>query len=136
MRRYYGVLLHFAAVLGLCALMAGTALSQETTGDISGRVTDALGNVVPNATVTAHNQGTGLTRTATTNESGDFTVALLPAGRYDVSVEAASFSKALLKDLELNVGATQTVKIELKPGEITETVEVASDAALVETTTS
>jgi hypothetical protein len=110
--------------------------AQQTTGDIKGRVTDALGNLVPNASVTAHNTGTGLTRTATSDDTGEFTIAQLPAGRYDVTVEAKSFSKTLLKDLELNVGATQTLKIELKPGEITETVEVVSDAALVETTTS
>jgi hypothetical protein len=136
MPRYYRTFLHLAAVLSLCLLAAGSALAQQTTGDITGRVTDSLGNVVPNASVTAHNTGTGLTRTAMSDESGEFILTQLPAGRYDVTVEARSFSKALLKELELNVGATQSLKIELKPGEISEVVEVASDAALVETTTS
>ncbi|HEX8142246.1 MAG TPA: TonB-dependent receptor [Pyrinomonadaceae bacterium] len=136
MRRCYRVFLSLTVVFGLTLLLAGGALAQQTTGDITGRVTDALGNIVPNASVSAHNTGTGLTRTAMTDEAGEFTITQLPAGRYDVTVEARSFSKALLKELELNVGATQSLKIELKPGEISETVEVASDAAMVETTTS
>lgn len=136
MTRHYRILLHLTVVLALGMMSVGGALAQQTTGDITGRVTDALGNVVPNASVSAHNVGTGLTRTATTDEAGEFTLTQLPAGRYDVTVEAQSFSKALLKELELNVGATQSLKIELKPGEISETVEVASDGAAVETTTS
>lgn len=136
MTRYYRAFFHLSAVLGLSILLTAAAFAQQTTGDITGRVTDSLGNIVPNATVTARNLSSGLTRTAMSDESGEFTLTLLPAGRYDVSVEAKSFSKALLKDLEVNVGATQSVKIELKPGEISETVEVSSDAALVETTTS
>jgi Carboxypeptidase regulatory-like domain/TonB dependent receptor-like, beta-barrel len=136
MTHHYRAFLHLTAVLALSILAAVGVAAQQTTGDIQGRVTDSLGNIVPNASVTAHNTGTGLTRTATSDEAGEFTVAQLPAGRYDVTVEARSFSKTLLKDLELNVGATQTLKIELKPGEISETVEVVSDAALVETTTS
>lgn len=136
MTQHYRAFLRLTAVLALSILSAVGVAAQQTTGDIKGRVTDALGNLVPNASVTAHNTGTGLTRTATSDDTGEFTIAQLPAGRYDVTVEAKSFSKTLLKDLELNVGATQTLKIELKPGEITETVEVVSDAALVETTTS
>jgi outer membrane receptor protein involved in Fe transport len=136
MTRYYRIFLHLTVALALSILLAGGALAQQTTGDITGRVTDSLGNVVPSASISAHNIGTGLTRTATTDESGEFTITQLPAGRYDVTVEAKSFSKALIKELELNVGATQSLKIELKPGEISEVVEVASDAATVETTTS
>jgi outer membrane receptor protein involved in Fe transport len=136
MTGYYRTFFHLTAVLGLSILFAATAFAQQTTGDITGRVTDSLGNIVPNATVTVRNEGSGLTRTAMTDEMGEFNVTLLPAGTYEVSVEAKSFSKALLKELEVNVGSTQSVKIELKPGEISETVEITSDAALVETTTS
>ena len=136
MTRYYRAFFHLAIALSLGILLASGAFAQQTTGDINGHVTDSLGNVVPNATVTARNIGSGLTRTAMTDETGEFTLTLLPAGTYDLSVEAKTFSKALLKELEVNVGATQSVKVELKPGEISETVEITSDAALVETTTS
>ena len=110
--------------------------AQQTTGDITGRVYDAAVNVVPGATVTVVHKGTGQSRTATTNEDGDYTITQLPPGNYDVTVEASTFSKALLKDYQVNVGARQTLNFDLKPGQITETVEVTADAAQIETTKS
>ncbi len=136
MTRYYRAFFHFTVALGLSILLASAAFAQQTTGDITGRVTDALGNVVPNATVTVIHKGTGQTRTATTNDAGEYTVTQLPPGDYDVTVEASSFSKALLKELQVNIGSKQTVNVELKPGEISETVEISSDSVLVETTRS
>ena len=117
-------------------LTVAPTLAQVTTGDITGTVVDAQGNVVPNASVTARNQATGQARTTTTNEQGDYTLTDLPAGTYEMSVEARGFSKALLKNMELNVGAKLTQNFSLKPGELSETVEVTSEGALVETTTS
>ncbi|MGH9882861.1 MAG: TonB-dependent receptor domain-containing protein, partial [Pyrinomonadaceae bacterium] len=101
-----------------------------------GRVTDEQGRVVPGATVTATNKGTGAVRTVTTNENGEYTLTQLPAGKYDLTVEAKNFSKALAADFELNVGAKTTQNIELKPGELTATVQVTSEGAPIETTTS
>src|SRR5205085_6161326 len=112
------------------------AMAQQSTGDITGRVLDQQGGAVPNATVTARSKGTSFSRTTTTNEQGEYTLAELPPGAYEVTVEAKGFSKTLLKDYELNVGATQTQNFDLKPGEISETVEVTAEGALVQTTTS
>ena len=86
--------------------------------------------------VTATRQGTGAFRTATTNDSGDYTITNLPPGKYDITVESANFSKALAKDFELNVGATVTQNFVLKPGSVTATVEVTSEGNPIETTTS
>jgi hypothetical protein len=99
-------------------------------------VLDQNGAAVPNATVTARHTGTGQTRTAQTNEEGDYSITNLTPGRYDITVEAANFSKTLIRDTELNVGVRGTINVELKPGQITETVEVSSDAVFVETTKS
>ena len=57
-------------------------MSQVTTADIVGSVTDPSGAIVANATVTAKNQGTALSRTTTTGSSGDYTFTLLPLGAY------------------------------------------------------
>ena len=120
----------------LLVLLAAHASAQVTTGSITGRVSDAQGNVVPNAAVTARNKATGRSRTATTSDVGEYTLTDLPAGTYEVTVEAKGFSKALLGELEVNVGATVTQNFDLKPGEISETVQVTSEGALVQTTTS
>jgi len=117
-------------------LFEAAATAQVTTGNITGRVADAQGNVVPNASVTARNKATDRSRTTTTNEAGEYTLTDLSAGTYEVTVEAKGFSKALLGELELNVGATLTQNFDLRPGEISETVQVTSEAALVQTTTS
>ena len=54
---------------------------QATTADILGTVEDSAGRVVPGATVTATNVGTNQTRTATTNDSGNFAITNLQPGR-------------------------------------------------------
>lgn len=118
----------------ICIAVPGYA--QVTTGDITGRVTDSQGHVVPGATVTATNKATGISRSSTTDEAGEYTIAQLPAGKYDLTVEAKTFSKGLLQDFELNVGAKPTLNLELKPGELAETVNITAEGTLVETTKS
>ena len=71
-----------------------------------------------------------------TNSDGDYTIAQLPPGTYEVTVEAKGFSKTLLKDVQVLVGTRQTRNIELKAGEITELVEINADASSIETTKS
>src|SRR6266849_4108840 len=117
-------------------LLSSPAFAQVTTGSVTGRVTDTQARVVTGATVTATNKGTGAARTATTNDSGDYTITQLPPGKYDVTVEAPNFSKALAQDFELNVGAKVTQNFELKPGEVTATVQISADTVPLETTKS
>lgn len=88
------------------------------------------------ATVTATHTGTGQTRTAVSDDNGTFRIPNLQPGRYDVSTEAANFSKTVLKGIELNVGVDFTPTVELKPGQISEVVEVTGEAALVQTSRS
>ena len=111
-------------------------LAQTATGDITGRVVDAQGNAVAGASVTAKNAATGATRTTNSNDAGEYTITQLPPGAYEVAAEANGFSRALQKNLEVNVGAKPTLNFELKPGGVTETVEVQGGAPLIETTKS
>src|SRR6266481_5077230 len=112
------------------------AHAQVNTADITGRITDEQGRVVPGATVIATNKGTGAVRTATTNDAGEYTITQLPPGKFDLSVEARGFSRALAANFELNVGAKVTQNFELRPGEVTATVQVLSDTLSIATTTS
>lgn len=117
-------------------VFAGSVFAQVTTASITGRVLDQNGAAVSNATVTATLVGTGQTRTAQTDDQGNYTIAQLAPGNYDIAVEASNFSKAVVKGRELNVGAVQTLNFDLKPGQITETVDVTADLVNIETTKS
>jgi Carboxypeptidase regulatory-like domain len=135
MIRYKCLFIILGAILFLNLFLI-PVLAQVTTADITGRVTDQQGNVVPGAKVAATNKATGAVRTTTTDDTGDYTITQLPAGRYDLTVEAKNFSKALAQDFELNLGAKVTQNFQLKPGELTATVEVTATGLAIETTTS
>ncbi|HYE15704.1 MAG TPA: TonB-dependent receptor, partial [Pyrinomonadaceae bacterium] len=122
--------------LALALSFATDASAQVTTADITGRVLDQNGAAVVNANVTARNTGTGQERSTQTGEDGNYTITQLQPGTYDITAEAPSFSRALAKGLELNVGAKLTLNFDLRPGQITETVEVSSAALTIETTKS
>jgi len=126
----------FAAAMLAAGWLAGPAWAQQTTGEVTGRVTDSTGSVVPGATVTAKNGGTGLTRSTTSNTTGDYRIPQLPPGRYTISAELTGFKTAVREDVELNVGSSLTQPFVLEIGQMTETVSVSSLATLVETTRS
>ena len=125
-----------AVALAANLWLAAPAWAQSTTGDIAGRVNDAQGDAVPGVTVTARNESTGFTRFTTTDLEGQYLLTQLRPGRYTVSAELPGFSKAILKDRDVNVGTRQTMNITLRVGAVTETVQVVADAPLVETTKS
>ena len=75
-----------------CLFLAPNLRAQSpSTGALTGAVKDTTGAVVPNATVTATNVGTGQTRTTTTGGDGSYTLGLLPPGTYKVKFEATGF---------------------------------------------
>ncbi len=130
-----------AIVLTVCtlALLFGAtrdAHAQATTGELTGRVTDPGGQLVAGATVTAANAATNFTRSTTTNHTGEFTLTLLPPGRYAVTAERAGFKKAVRSDVGVLVGTRQTLTIALEVGPVTEVVTVTATAPLVNTTRS
>src|SRR5438552_3176706 len=107
--------------------------AQVATGDLTGRITDTTGAVVPNSTVTARNPATGQTRTTQSNALGNYTLTQLPPGTYEVSAEFMGFSKAVRTGVEVSVGTRATLNFELMPGGITEVVEVAAPPFTIET---
>ena len=125
-----------AAVLLASLIFAVPVAAQVTTADITGRVLDQNGAAVANATVTARHTGTGQERSAQSGQQGNYTIAELPPGNYDITAEAPNFSKAVLKGREVNVGTTVTVNFDLKAGQITEVVNITADALHIETTRS
>src|SRR5919204_812853 len=125
-----------SALLLLCFILSiSLAYGQTVTGSLLGRVVDSTGAVVPNASVTAVNPGTGFTRKVQTDSSGDYHIALLPPGEYTVTVERSGFKKQAAK-VTLQIGANPAVDFTLPPGEVTQEVQVESLSEAIEPTRS
>src|ERR1700682_2652701 len=122
-----------AVLLVLIALLcAGLAFGQSDLGSITGFVKDPTGATVPNAKVTLTNP-TGLTRTATTNESGFYTITNIPPALYTVTVEAPGFKKFESSNNKLDPSSNLALDATLSVGAATETVEVSATAQQLQT---
>jgi Carboxypeptidase regulatory-like domain len=115
------------------ALIVTPLLAQKITGTISGVVSDPTGAVVPKATVTITNRDTGLTRTVTTNDLGEYIAPDLPNGIYRVTVRQANFKEAVTSNVELHVASTALVNVQLLLGNTSEQVTVEANAIQVQT---
>ncbi|HLL14260.1 MAG TPA: carboxypeptidase regulatory-like domain-containing protein [Pyrinomonadaceae bacterium] len=116
-----------ASFLSLTMIMLSLSVSaraQEPTGAIEGTVTDPQSAVVVNATVTARNTDTNLSRTVTTGDDGNFSIRQLPPGNYEVTVTAASFKKTIYKDVQVAVGQNAALDAQLQIGGAAEEVTI------------
>jgi hypothetical protein len=112
MKRYLHSMLTIA--VGLFLSISIFAQSQSTTGLIQGTVTDPNGAVIAGATITVRNVETGFERKITSNSDGFFTAPLLPLGKYRVTTEAGGFANSVLENIQVTVGQTRALRIELK----------------------
>jgi hypothetical protein len=125
-------LILFALAAVLCAAEFAGA---QSTATVQGTVLDAQGGVVPDAKVAAKNLATGLERTTQTDSSGIFLLPSLPVGTYRLEIRHPGFQALLVNELTLEVGTKVTQTYTLKLGEVTSTVEVTSEAPLIEQST-
>jgi outer membrane receptor protein involved in Fe transport len=113
------------------------AQSQSTTGNIEGRITDPNGAVVPNVGVTATNQDTGFSKTATSNSEGVFVLPFLSPGKYKVTAKATQgFQPSEYKNVTVTVGGKAVVDVTLSVSGTSVTVDVESNGETIETTRS
>lgn len=112
------------------------AQSQASSGQITGTVRDASEASVAGATVTARSEAIGLERSATTNDEGIYTIVTLPPGTYTVTTEAAGFQTSTINNVQVVVGRTYSLRIELGAGGVSEEVTVTAGAVDVQTTRS
>lgn len=126
-----------SVVISLLTVLVGGAclFAQTQQGRIVGRVTDSTGAVVPSATVTIQNTETGVKRVLQTSSSGDYAAPNLNPGLYSVTVEAPSFKTFQRKGIRLEVATDIRIDTELKPGAVSEIMEVSGAAPLVDTVT-
>ena len=109
-----------------------SSFAQSDLGTISGFVKDPTGAVIPNAKVTGRNVS-GLERTATTNESGYYTITNIPAGEWTLSVEMTGFKKFESRGNKLDPSSVLSADIILTVGSATESIEVVASAVALQT---
>jgi hypothetical protein len=119
----------------LCALSLATVpmFGQSlTTGNITGTVVDPSHAVIPGAPVELKGTDTGSSASTTTNSNGGFSFGLLKPGHYEVLVKQAGFAEVTQR-VQVEVGQTSTVEVDLSVAKGTETVEVSGSAPLINT---
>ena len=131
-RRAFRFLLIISCVVLLFPLHAP---AQKTSGQISGTVLDPQGAAVPDATVTAVQVGTNLTRTITTSTDGNYSLPDLPIGTYKLTVAKQGFKETVVQSVVVNVSTVTRQDFSLEIGAASETVTVQADELQVETQT-
>jgi hypothetical protein len=123
----------YAAALAALLLSTSLAAAQSTTGSVSGQVTDERGGVLPGATVTVRNTGTGAARTAQTGDDGRYGFQNLPTGNYELTVEAPQFAKYVQSGIQLLLNQPAVIDVAMKAGGVQEIITVTENASLLNT---
>ena len=116
------------------AFSAVTFAQSTTTGAIGGVVTNPNKEVVTGAAVTVKNVGTNREDTATTDDTGRFKVTNLQPGNYTVTVNSSGFSPSTNENVVVEIGRETTLEVALSVGPVTGTVDVTSEAPVINTT--
>ena len=110
------------------------ANSQTFRGTIQGSVTDTSGATISGAKVKVFSPGTGLSRTISTNEQGEYVASELPLGSYNITIEKEGFRTTTLTGVPVSVGAPSRADAKLSPGMVEQAIEVTANVPMVETT--
>lgn len=126
-----------AIILGtaMCVGIGAVAAAQLPTGQMSGRVTDESGAILPGVTVTVTQTDTGLVRSAVSNDTGNYVIPSLPVGPYQLEAALQGFRTFARPEIRLQVNASLVIDAVLQLGEINETITVASRASDIEVET-
>ncbi len=127
-------LIFLNSVLSLCLICSTLLSAQGTGGRILGRVSDSSGAVLAEVKVTLTNEATGVSAEATTNSGGDYGFPQVPVGTYTLAFDLTGFKTNVRKGIVVDLNQVITLNTVMQIGETKETVEVTSEAPLVDTT--
>src|SRR4030095_6617143 len=119
--------------IALFAFFSVSLWAQKITGSIIGVVTDPSGAVVANVPVTITSPATSLTRSVTTNDSGEYSALDLPFGMYRIVVKQPGYKEFVVNNVDLHVASTSTVNVTLQLGSATDSVTVEANVIQVQT---
>ncbi len=121
------------STFGVFLLVASASFAQTDRGTITGTILDPAGAVVPNAAVVVKNTETDGVFTAASTNTGNYTLASLPAGTYELEVTASGFKKFVRPGIQVQVAETVRADANLQIGAATDTVTVNAEAPLLKT---
>lgn len=130
------VVLNLVITIGLVLAINLVTFAQGTTSRVTGVVHDSNGAAVPGALVTLTNEGTTVSFTTETSDTGLYAFDLVQVGRYSITIEKQGFKKFISQDNVINVNQPTTVNATLETGGVAETVTVQAAGELVQTSTS
>ena len=125
---------HYVVAVALGLLVAQSAYAQSATGDIQGTVVDQSGAVLPGVTITVTNTATGVQRELVTDTEGRFSAPGLQVGPYEVTAALQGFATRRQENLRVQIGETNTLRLELGVAALTDTITVSGSAPVLETT--
>jgi hypothetical protein len=112
---------------------AQRVVGQEVTATVTGTVTDSSGAAVVGAVVNVKSVERGVVYSATSNDVGLYRIPQLPVGTYEVKVEKAGFSSVAYPAFMLSLNQVARIDVEMKVGQVSETVEVTGAAPILKT---
>src|SRR5260370_30069591 len=133
MRSAAGRMLHVWTSAFVLLVTSSTMRGQAVNATLLGTVTDASGAIVAGAKVTSTEMKTGVSRSTTTNDSGNYAFANLPPGLYEVATEKQGFKKAVRSGVDVVVNTDTRVNLALEPGAISDSVVVSAETPILQT---
>jgi len=119
--------------VAVCLSVITPSLRAETTGRVTGKVTDTTGAVVPDTKVTLVNEDTSVPRSSNSDKEGGYTFLQVPVGNYHLEFEHAGFKTSVQKGVAVQLNQVVNVNVQLEIGGTKEVVDVTSEAPLVDT---
>lgn len=124
---------------GYSAARAGSRSStfaRVNAGTVAGLVTDASGGTVEGAAITLTDKSTSTARTTTSNEAGRYLLANVPPGTYEITANKSGFNLARVREVNVVVGTPLNIDFKLELGSMSQTVEVSTTGADLQTSNS
>ena len=135
-RRSIGVIRGCMLLVVCFAISLSVCRAQTSFGTIVGVIQDQSGRAVANAPVQVLNTATGVVSTVRTQSDGNYTAINLIPGLYVVSAEVSGFAKAVTSPTALVVNQTLRLDLVLRPGAVTQTIQVSAEGTLIDTDSS
>jgi len=116
------------------SLTAASALAQQGSSELRGRVTDEQGAVLPGVAIVVKHQESGIFRQASTTTDGSYYLAGVLPGTYELTAELTGFKRVSRRDVRLEVGKTVTIDLNLQVGGMSEELTVTAESPIVDIT--